>query len=558
MSHASARDNVTQSMSPVGAIDRGSESFSRVAWADVYAELSAADQEEALAPEDLERLAVAAYLIGRDADSSDTWERAHQDCLRRGDTARAARCAFWLAFGLLNQGEMARGGGWLSRAQRLLDEAQLDCVERGYLLVPIAIGCFYEGDVATADATFNQAAEIGRRFSEPTLVALARLGQGRVLMRTGHVTEGCALLDEVMVGTMAGEVSSIAVGDVYCTVIEACQEIFDLRRAEEWTAALTRWCDSQTGLVPYRGQCMVHRAEIMQMHGDWPGALDEARRACERLSQPSVHPAVGAAFYRLAELQRLRGEFAEAERAYRRAGDAGRTPQPGLAQLRLAQGQVDTAEAAIRRALDEAQDRLTRSTLLAAYVEIVLAAGDVIGARRAAGELSEIAGELAAPFLRAAAAHATGAVLVAEGDARAALAQLRQSLSGWQALAAPYEAARVRILIGVACGELGDAEAWEMELSAARGVFLHLRAAADLARVDALLGKAAARAAGGLTGRELEVLRLVASGRTNRAIADSLFISEKTVARHVSNIFTKLGLSTRAAATAHAYKHGLV
>jgi DNA-binding CsgD family transcriptional regulator len=544
-------------MTRIDALARGRESCARRAWGDAYAQLSLADREAPLEPDDLERLATAAYLFGKDAD--DTWARAHHEFLNGGDREAAARCAFWLAFGLLDRGDAVRGGGWISRAQRLLDDdGRHDCVLQGYLLLPVAIRRVVEGDAAAAYSTFVRAGEIGDRFHDTDLVAAACHGRGRALIRLGKIGEGRALLDEAMVAVTAGEVSPMVAGDIYCSVIEACYEIFDLRRAQEWTSALTDWCASQADLVPYRGQCLIRRAELMQLHGAWPAAMDEAQRACERLSQPTGQAALGAAFYQRADLLRLRGEFTKSEEAYRQANQHGRRPQPGLSQLRLAQGQIDAAAGAIRRVVEDAKDRRTRSKLLAAFIEIMLAAHDVPAARAAAKELSEIAAVFDSLLLRAASAHASGAVLLAEGDARGASAALHDGWTAWRQLEAPFEEARTRVLMAQACRELGDADTAALELEAARQVFKQLGAAPDLARTQEFSQRSAPEAAGGLSAREVQVIRLLATGKTNRAIADELFISEKTVGRHVSNIFTKLGLSSRAAATAYAYKHDLV
>ncbi|MDQ3751739.1 MAG: LuxR C-terminal-related transcriptional regulator [Actinomycetota bacterium] len=542
---------------PLDQLAQGRDSFAQQSWADAYAHLSEADGQTPLESADLERLAVAAYLLGRDGESLEVLGRAHHESLDKGDTERAIRCTFWLGFQLIFKGDMAQASGWFARGRRLLEEDKLDCVEQGYMLVPLAVQSLHGRDFATAQATFGRAAEIGKRFGDLDLTALAGFGRGQALIGLGESTEGLTLLDEVMVGVTTGEVSALVSGLVYCGVISSCQEVFDLRRAQEWTQALTHWCASQPDLVPYRGQCLVHRAQIMLLHGAWAAAMEEAERARETLARAPDRGAVGMAFYELGELHRLRGNFAEAEDSYRQASHWGHAPQPGLARLRLAQGEVGAAEAAIRRATDEARDLVTRSKILPAQVEIMLAAGDVPAARVAADELSKIAADVDAPLLRAIAAFALGAVLRAEGDVRAALAELRHAWRIWRDLGAPREAARARVLIGMACRELGDEDTAGMELDAARLAFQELGAEPDLADMEELSQRATSQAADGLTGREVEVLALVATGKTNREIATDLVISEKTVARHVSNIFIKLGVTSRAAATAYAYRHDL-
>jgi ATP/maltotriose-dependent transcriptional regulator MalT len=408
------------------------------------------------------------------------------------------------------------------------------------------------GDVASADSAFEDSLEIANRFGDTDLLAMSRLGLGSSLIRRGQIGAGAALLDEIMVSVTSGEVSPIVSGIVYCAVIETCRELFDLRRAQEWTEALTHWCDSQRGLVAFRGNCLVFRTEIMELHGRWTDAMSEAEKARDLLLRPPPKPFAGAAIYEIAELHRLRGEFARAEEAYRQASQMGQAHMPGLARMRLAQGHVDQAASAIRRERDEAHDLNTRADVLPAFVEIMLATGDVDAAREGAAELERVAAQLRAPILDALASEARGGVLLAGGDAHGALPELRRATSLWRELGAPYDVARVRVLIGRACRALGDAESAALELDAARRVFKELGAAPDLGALDAR-----PKTSSGLSAREMEVLRLVAAGRSNRAIAEKLVISEKTVARHVSNIFTKLGLSSRSAATAYAYEHGL-
>ena len=545
---------VTQ-MAVADRVERARGSFERRRWGDAFADLSAARRNGELGAEDLERLAVAAYVVGRDDECEEAWVAAHHAWLRRGEAERAARCAFWQALGLFFRGELAPAMGWVARGGRLLEDGRGDCVEQAWLRMLTALPLLFDGDADTAYPSFVEAAEIAERFGDADASMFARLGHGYSLILQGRIVEGMALLDEVMVAVTADEVAPILAGIAYCQVIALCQAVFDLRRAREWTVALTRWCDSQPDLVPFRGNCLVHRCEILQLQGAWTDALDSARQACEWLAGPPAWDALGSAYYQLAEIERLRGDFAQAEESYRQASMAGRDPEPGMSLLRLAQGRVDLALPAIRRALDEAHDPIARSRLLPACVEVMLEAEDVAAARAAADELAGITGQFGAPYLNALAAHASGAVLLAEGDPKAALTTLRTAQHSWRDLEARHEAARVRVLIGVACRELGDGASAELEFEAARGALEELGAAPDLARLARLVGWSRP---GGLSRREGEVLTLVAAGKTNRAIAAELFISEKTVARHVSNIFTKLRLSSRAEATAYAFKHGLV
>jgi ATP/maltotriose-dependent transcriptional regulator MalT len=540
-----------------GALMQGREAAGRLGWSDAYTALSLADSSSPLAAQDLELLATAALLLGQVEDGLGALQRAHQRHVEGGDPRRAARCAFWLTFHLGARGDVAQASGWFGRARRLLEHEQ-ECAEHGYLLISVAFHQLVAGDYAAGRTAAAQAVAIGGRTGDADLVAFARYLQGRALVHDGEMDEGLALVDEAMVAVVAGELSPIVAGAVYCGVIETCQVVSELRRASEWTAALTAWCGRQPDMVTFTGQCLVHRAELLHLHGAWLEAVEEAKRAFERFAHGADEFASGDACYQQAEAYRVLGESGAAEDAYQQASRWGREPQPGLALLRLAQGKTDAAAAAIGRAVAETTDRLRRVKLLPAQVEIMLAAGEVQAALDAADELSQLAGAYSTPALRAMANHARGAVLLADGDARTAVVALRGAWQLWGELHAPYEVARVRVLVGLACRQLGDREAAAMEFDAARAVFAQLGAAPDLARVEALVRSDAAPTAHGLTARELQVLRLLATGTTNHAIANELVLSEKTIHRHVSNIFTKLDVSSRAAATAYAYQHHLL
>ena len=540
-------------------VSRGREAFARRAWVDAFESLSRADQAVPLGPDELELLATSAYMVGRDDEHVRALERAHHAHLDSGDTPGAVRSAYWIGHNLMLRGEMGPATGWFGRAHRLLEREERDCAERGYLLIPVLVGHAIAGDHAAAYETATEIAEIGTHFADRDLIAIGVHEQGHALVRQGRFEEGLRLLDEVMVGVTAGELSPIVTGLVYCNTIGFWQSVYELRRAREWTDALTRWCEQQPEMIAHTGVCLVHRAEIMQLQGAWDAALEEARRAGERFAEGVLNERVcGKAYYRQGEVHRLRGERSAAEGSYREASRRGYEPQPGLALLRLTEGKGDAASSAIRRVLDEASQPRARAALLPAYVEIMLASGEIEEARSACRELETISGAHRSDMLRAMSAQARGALALAEGDPQVALVALREAWHAWQELEAPYEAARVRVLVGLGCRAVGDEDTAAWELDAARGAFAGLGAAPDAARVDSLTASPQAAAAHGLTQRELQVLRLVAQGATNRSIAAELVLSDRTIDRHVSNIFAKLRVSSRAAATAYAYEHDLV
>jgi DNA-binding CsgD family transcriptional regulator/tetratricopeptide (TPR) repeat protein len=541
----------------VDRLERGRAAYAGWAWADACASLMQADEAAPLEAEDLELLATSLFMLGRVDEFLIVLERAYQTRLDDGDGLRAARCAFYLGVNLAVQGEVGRATAWFGRAQRLVEREGRDCVELGYLLMPVAMQREAAGDFEAAYAAASTAVEIGERFRDRDLSSLAMHAQGLALIKHGRVPEGLALLDEAMLAASGGELSPIITGVVYCGVIAGCEEAFELRRAREWTDALARWCDRQPELVAFSGRCLAHRAEIMQLDGAWPDALEEARRARERSERAMNRAAAAQAVYLQGEVLRLQGNFGAAEAAYRDANQDGREPQPGLALLRHAQGDTEAAAAALRRALAETAEPLKRARLLPAHAEIMVAVGDDAEARRASRELEEIAKSSQSAMLRAVVEQVRGMVELAEGDPRSALISLRRGWQTWQELGAPYEAARTRVLVGLACRALGDEETAEMELEAARAVFDRLGAAPDVSRAASLTRREESRPTHGLTGRELEVLRLVAQGKTNREIASALVVSEHTVARHLQNIFGKLRVSSRAAATAFAFEHGL-
>lgn len=500
-------------------------------------------------------LATSAYLVGNVDEAIRALQAGYQDKIRNGDSLGAVRFAFWLGLVLNLRGEPAVAGGWIARAQRLLENETQDVVERGYLLTHEFFQHLDRGDLARASETAARVVQTGRRFTEHDLIAMGLVMQGRIMIYSGRVPEGLALLDEAMVGVSAAEISPIVAGMVYCSMIEACQELSDFSRAAAWTSALTKWCDAQPGLVPYTGQCSLHRGQIMRLRGAYDEALAEFALAQRRYEKEGTPAPAGLALAEQGDVLRIRGKFDEAEAAYRKAAELGHEPQPGLALSWLARGRTTAATAAINRLLADAGGPVQRSWLLPAAVEILVSAGEVDQARHYSDEFSGIASAFGNAALQAMATYAASQVDLLSGEPEAALHKARESRRLWNALGSPYEAARARVLVARAMRELGDEDSATAELAIARNAFAALDVAPGVQGIDKLQGRV--RPAG-LTERELEVLRLVAEGRSNPDIARVLVLSHKTVERHLSNIFTKLDVPSRTAAAAYAHEHGLM
>jgi DNA-binding NarL/FixJ family response regulator len=539
----------------VAALDRGRDALARAAWREAFVALSEADLAGALSASDLEALGRSAYMVGDPDSYVAALERAHRAHLEVGDVLPAVRVAFWIGHSLLFRGQGVPAGGWFARAQRLFDESGEDGAERGWLLIPTWLQQMGMGDYEAGYTTAGEGADIARRFDDADLLWLARGDQGRALIHLGRVAEGLRLVDEMFVVATEGRLSPVVTGILYCNTIAYCVDGYALDHAREWTDALTRWCEGQPQMEEHFGFCLVHRAELHHLSGSWAIAHEESQRAVTTHDRGQLNRLVrGKAAYVQGEMHRVAGDLAAAETSFREANALGHEPQPGLALLRLMQGRPDSAAAAIRRATGESTQTLHRVRLLPAYVEITLAVGELDRARAAVDELEAIASDVGGA-VAAMAACARGALLVARGEPREALLALRPGLEGWQRLGIPYEAARARVLIALACRAIGDHDTAELELDTARAEFARLGATPDRARVDALAGRGDPD--DGLTAREVEVLRLVASGRSNGEIAATLVISEHTVARHLQNIFGKLGVSTRTAAAAYAFEHRL-
>ena len=514
--------------------------------------LADADADTGLDAEGLLLLGRAAQLIGADERAAAAFARAYQSFLDDGDVPAAARSAMFNALVLENATEPVRSQAWAARAQRLVEEHGLGGGEAGWVLSYRAHQELATGHVGEALVTAREGERLALAAHDADSLVLCRLTIGFGLIFEGRRTEAIAVFDEIMLAVSSDETSPAVVGLCYCFSVAACMALRDVVRARAWTVTLDRWCTARPDLVAYRGTCLVHRAQMSTLGGNWTGALAAAADAEGLL----VGTGAGQAAYQLGELHRLMGSDVDAEDAYRRANALGFQPEPGLSRLRVAQGRPEVAARTLRRLCTEPRPPADRAELLAALVDAELDLCEVGGARRSAGELRNAAEDLASPLLLGLADQAEGAVLLAEDRPADALDALRRSQQRWTELDLPHPCAQVRVLAGRCLQAMGDEESAALEFEAARECFARLGAAPDLARVPTVNG--AGPRPGPLTDREVEVVRLVAAGHTNRAIAGRLCLSEKTVARHLANVYAKLDIPSRAAATAYAYDHGLV
>ncbi len=536
-------------------MDTAADHYARGDWQAAYDAWSRTGPD-GLSAAELDCFGAVVELVGPYDEAVPVLQRAFRAHQEAGDLHSAAGCALRLALGLAEHGDHALAGGWAARAAELVDEIGADCVERGWMALLMMFRALGEGDLAEAKRLADEAHDAGRRFRDADLTAMSTCAQGRLSIMTGHFAEGLTQLDDAMVRVVAGELSPVIAGHVYCTAIEGAQEVSDFGRVAEWTAALERWCDAQPGLLAFTGQCAVHRGQLMRLRGAWDDALREWSLAAERYVALGTPGPIGLTALETGDVLRLRGDLAAADEAYQRAADLGVDPQPGLALLWLAQGRSAPAVAAVDRLLASSAGPLERCRILPGSIEVLLASGAVERARPLAVELGSLASAAGSAVLSAAAAQAHGAVELAAGDAAGGLPYLRKAHQLWTRSSSPYDAAVTRLLIGRCLLALGDTSSAERELTAARAAFRQVGAAPMADLTSSLL--APASLPGGLTAREVEVLRLVASGRSNPQVAAELVLSEKTVARHLSNIFVKLDVASRTAAAAYAYEHGLV
>jgi DNA-binding CsgD family transcriptional regulator len=522
------------------------DAYRRNAWADATELFLRADAEAELEIDDLEALVWAAAVSAHDQEMLSALDRVYAYHSEKRNHDKSARAAFWRGLRSMMIGDIGLGSGWLQRAGKHAEETPPGSVERGYLLLPQVIMHRGKGAYEAAVEIADKAIAIGQTQDEPDLIALGGGLKGGILFRLGRIDEGYVPIDEAMLLANSDRLSPLVTGVVYCEIVASCCRVLEMARAREWTAILNDWCRRNPQAKAFNGVCQVHRAEVLQLEGNWSEAFAEAERAGRRLEGTTEQTAMANAAYRRGEILRLRGDYNAADAEYRLAGENGIDPQPGLALLRLAQGRHQEALAMIHRALQTAGDLPRKSALLPAGIEISITCDDLDTAERLCGEMQEIAERFGTEVLARVADQGYGALALARGAVPDAVPALIRARQYWSEFGAPYLVARLRVDIARACTELGDLASAAMELDAAEKLFLELGAEPDLARIRTLRANSQPSDSDILTAREREVLALMATGESNRTIAGELGLSPKTVNRHVENIFGKLGVSSRA------------
>lgn len=523
-------------------------------FAEADAAFSGAERLGELSADDLVAWHDSTWWLGQNDRALELAEVAHERLVAEGHETRAAQAAIGLGFLLMLRGDLAAGSGWIQRG-RSLAERSPEGAARWYVAQLDAEDALHAGDLDRALDLVREVREAAQRASDQTLLSLALMTEGTARLRRGEVASGMALLDEAMLPVRSGRIAPDMAGNLYCQMIAVCWELHDLRRAREWTAATERWCEQFDSAVMFSGICRMHRVQLRQVSGEWDLAADDARLVCTELEGMNSQ-VVAEGHYLLGELLRMRGDVVGAEAAFLRAHELGRDPQPGLALLTATTDSTAAGLASLRTALATHQGaEYSRAPLLHALATLALDLPDLEVAVEASNQLTAMADRWQSDGLYALAAQARGAVLVTTGGCAEAVTSLREAVRRWQDLDAPYACARSRMLLGQAYAALGDNRAATRELDVAERTLTALDALADLRRLRRLRPDVSPPE--GLTPREIEVLRQVANGGTNKQVADALVISEKTVARHLANIYLKLGVSTRTAAAAWARNAGL-
>ena len=513
-------------------------------WRASYDAFTQAGEDTALGTDDLDALAVAAWQLGRGKESVRVTERVFTQ-LARTDPPSAAMKAVELGLAWFTRGDLNIAQAWMNRARRLLDGTPVGPTN-GYLAYLDALMVMQDAEALAVRVQTLR--DICSRIDTPALTALCHVAEALAAIGEARMTEAFALLDEAMLPVLAGQVPLDWAGDIYCVVLNQCHYLADLPRMRAWTQSMERWCADFAASDTYGGVCDVHRLQLLAATDDYRQLQARLVAASQALEDVNSW-AAGEGYYQLGEVLRLQGDADGAFAAFARARTLGVDPQPGEALLRCGLGDGQTAWTDLRVALAD-HDRVGRMQMLRGAVEVALARNDLDEADQYCHELEDGAKVFGTPGFRAWAAHARGAILVKRGEHADALAVLESALREYRIQRSRYETAQVYEWMALAHRALGDEDVAAADAATAQSIY-------DQLGVEPA-GICGSASPAGLTKRELEILTAIARGATNRQVAQQIFISEKTVARHLANIYAKLGVSSRTAAADWARQHNLL